>query len=105
MWYAYSHILGPRLDWDPEIVAALDSDNDEPMDDDMDDDFIALANESGDDDELAEDGSFRAELADRQKKWIEEQMLGHHEGYVICKLLHHTTLVLLSLLHPGTPIA
>ncbi|XP_067928923.1 protein LTV1 homolog [Watersipora subatra] len=65
-------VSGPRLDWDPDIVAALDSDNDEPMDSDLEDDFIALANESDE-----EGGPFGgSELPDRQAKWIEEQYLG-----------------------------
>lgn len=66
---------GPKLDWDPDIVAALDSDNDEPMDADLEDDFIELANQEGDDDE--EDfhlGDGKAELDDRRRQWLAEQM-------------------------------
>lgn len=68
----FSIHIGPRVDWDPEIVAALDSDNDEPMDEDFDDDFVALANESGDEDWEDEP----TKLGDRQKQWIQDQMIG-----------------------------
>ena len=59
-------------------MAALDSDNDEAMDEDLDDDFIALANASGDDESDGE-----RELPDRQRKWIEEQYMGDHSQYVL----------------------
>lgn len=72
---------GPRLDWDPDIIAALDSDNEEPMEDDLDDDFIAMANQSGDED----DDAGPSEMSDRQKRWIEEQYLGIPSQYVLLR--------------------
>lgn len=80
--YAYSLytylfcVTGPRLDWDPDVLALLDSDNDEPMEDELDDDFIALANDSGDED-FPTLGSTGKDVSDRQRKWIEEQMMGN----------------------------
>ncbi|XP_012271143.1 protein LTV1 homolog [Orussus abietinus] len=54
-------VSGPRLDWDPDIVAALDDDFDyDDPDNQLEDDFMAIANASGvNDDE--EDGDFSDE--------------------------------------------
>lgn len=48
MSLAKSYFTGPRLDWDPDIVAALDDDFDfDDPENVLDDDFILHANEEG----------------------------------------------------------
>jgi len=71
-------LLGPKIDWDPDIVAALDSDYEESIDGELDDDFVTMANQSGDD--MSQDDM---SVGDRQSKWLEEQMLPSAERYVL----------------------
>jgi len=79
IWYL--RFIGPRVDWDPDIVAMLDSDNEDVVvvtgDDEMDidetddiltDDFITLAKQ----DTGAEETDHNAS---RQRQWLSEQMV------------------------------
>lgn len=57
-YFTIFFISGPRFDWDPEIVAALDEDFDfEDPENQLDDDFITKANAPGgaDDEEMTAD--------------------------------------------------
>ena len=84
---------GPRVDWDPDIVAALDSDNDEPIDEDFEDDFIAIANQSGDEEEWEEPSSDK--LGDRQRQWIQDQMVDGAIAFEYVLAIKHVRCILL----------
>lgn len=69
-------VIGPQLDWDPEVMAAMDDDFDfEDPDNELDDDFVAHAMaEGGDDsDDSEEDMQFSSAAMDRVAQFAAEQ--------------------------------